>query len=239
MDLKEEEVLGDKVGEHWYYRSKAAALDRLTRGLKKKSILDVGAGSGFFSKHLLQNVGVEQAICIDPNYEEERDETVAGKSLSFRRSSEQGNADLILMMDVLEHVEDDLALLKDYVDKVPVGARFVITVPAFSFLWSPHDVFLGHYRRYNLSQVSDLVDRAGLELERGCYFFGLVFPLAALVRILSKSGTGNEAEAGSDLKLHGAFVNGVLAAICRLDLLLFKHNSLGGLSVFCLARKKA
>ena len=53
MDLKEEDILGADIGKHWYYRSKAAALRRAVGGLAPKRLLDVGAGSGFFSRHLL------------------------------------------------------------------------------------------------------------------------------------------------------------------------------------------
>ena len=50
MDLKEEDILGADIGRHWYYRSKAAALRRAVSGLRPKHLLDVGAGSGFFSR---------------------------------------------------------------------------------------------------------------------------------------------------------------------------------------------
>ena len=53
MDLKEEDILGDSVEKHWYYRSKSAALYRLVKSLKMRCIMDIGAGSGFFSKELL------------------------------------------------------------------------------------------------------------------------------------------------------------------------------------------
>ena len=53
MDLKEEDILGADIGRHWYYRAKAAALRRAVGGLSPQRILDVGAGSGFFSRHLL------------------------------------------------------------------------------------------------------------------------------------------------------------------------------------------
>src|SRR3546814_19735603 len=64
-------------------------------------------------------------------------------------------------MDVLEHVEDDAGLLRTYLDKAPPQAQAVITVPAFQFLWSHHDVFLEHHRRYTLKTLSRVVERAG------------------------------------------------------------------------------
>jgi hypothetical protein len=237
MDLKEEEVLGDFVGQHWYYRSKAAALLQLTSHLQARHILDVGAGSGFFSRKLLTSTVASEAMCVDPFYAEDREESVVGKPLQFRRSCESTDADLLLMMDVLEHVEDDLGLLNSYVGLLPTGAHVLVTVPAFKFLWSGHDEFLGHYRRYTLKQMVELLEGAGLKLEQRCYYFGLVFPLAATIRLLGSLGGKRAGAPQSDLRRHGAFTNGLLSLTCRMELPWFRFNRLAGLSVFCLARK--
>ena len=66
MDVKEEQLLGGAVGEHWYYRSKQLALDSLLRGIPFTRVLDIGAGSAIFSKHLLES-GAVSAVCVDPN----------------------------------------------------------------------------------------------------------------------------------------------------------------------------
>jgi 2-polyprenyl-3-methyl-5-hydroxy-6-metoxy-1,4-benzoquinol methylase len=105
MDLKESDVLGELVGQHWYYRSKAAAVLRYLRGTKVKRILDVGAGSGFFTKHLLQHSSASVGICIDTAYPCDREEQWFGKSVLFQRSCDAVDADLVLFMDVLEHVD--------------------------------------------------------------------------------------------------------------------------------------
>ena len=74
MDLKEETILGADIGRHWYYRSKAAALRRMVAALDARRILDVGAGSGFFSRHLLAEGGAHSALCVDIGYAADRDE---------------------------------------------------------------------------------------------------------------------------------------------------------------------
>jgi trans-aconitate methyltransferase len=237
MDLKEEQALGEGVGQHWYYRSKSAALLKLVASLKPRKILDVGAGSGFFSKFLLQHTGAETAWCIDPYYSEERDDDYADKPIHYRHECRATDADLVLMMDVLEHVEDDLQLLNNYVAAVPSGTYFLVTVPAFQFLSSGHDVFLGHYRRYTLPATVDLMGRAGLVIEQRAYYFGLVFPLAAVVRLVGRMLGKKMDEPHSDLKQHGAFTNSVLSLVCKAELAVFRFNRMAGLSVFCLARK--
>jgi 2-polyprenyl-3-methyl-5-hydroxy-6-metoxy-1,4-benzoquinol methylase len=238
MDLKEEDILGNSVSEHWYYRSKLAALLRYTRHLDIRSILDVGAGSGFFSKGLLRETNALQAICVDISYSTERKESLNGKPVEYRKSCGEADVDLVLMMDVLEHVDDDVALLRDYAEKVPVGTYFIITVPAFSFLWSAHDVYLGHKRRYTLSEVKQTMARAEFTIENASYYFGLVFPLAVATRLIGHLVRTSESEPRSQLKKHSPFVNEFLARICALDLLLLNANRLAGLTVFCLARKR-
>ena len=237
MDLKEEQALGETVEQHWYYRSKSAALLRLVSPHQPKKILDVGAGSGFFSKYLLDHTQASAAWCIDPFYPEEWDDNHAGKPIHYRHECSGTDADLVLMMDVLEHVEDDLVLLNDYVAKVPIGTRFVVTVPAFQFLWSGHDVFLGHFRRYTLPAVTDLMKHAGLVVEHRSYYFGLVFPLVVAVRLAGRLLGRSTDEPQSDLKQHGTLMNNLLTLICRTELPLFRFNRLAGLSVFCMARK--
>jgi len=232
MDLKETDILGDNIGEHWYYCSKAAATRRMLGEAPIKRILDVGAGSGFFSHHLLTHTAAREAWCVDISYPADFSATTAGKPVHYRRAIDSVDADLVLLMDVLEHVDDDLGLLKSYVDKVPSGSRFLMTVPAFRFLWSGHDDFLEHKRRYTLGQFEALTEKAGLTVERGAYYFGAVFPMAVASRLIPGSSTPR-----SQLKKHHPLVNALLKALCRLELPLMNLNRVAGLSVFVLARK--
>jgi SAM-dependent methyltransferase len=238
MDLKEEQILGESVKDHWYYRSKSAALLKLVKPLEPRKVLDVGAGSGFFSRSLLSHTSALSACCVDPCYSEEWDERHANKPIYFRQSCIESDADMVLMMDVLEHVEDDLALLAGYVNHVSAGTTFVITVPAFQFLWSGHDVFLGHYRRYTLRGLTDLVERSGLSVERRAFYFGLIFPLVTVLRVIGRLLGRNTNEPVSDLKQYGPLTNGILSMLCRIELPLFEFNHVAGLSVFCVAKKK-
>ncbi len=233
MDLKEEDILGADIGRHWYYRAKAAALRRAVAALKPRHLLDVGAGSGFFSRHLLAETPAERALCVDIGYASDRDDSVAGKPVRYRRDTGPTDCDLVLMMDVLEHVDDDRGLVRHYADKVPSGAHFLVTVPAFAFLWSGHDVFLEHKRRYRLAEIEATLSDAGLEIVRGAYYFGLIFPLAAAVRLTGRNTT----EPRSSMKSHGAVTNALLGALCTAELPLFPYNRLAGLSAFVLAKK--
>ena len=236
MDLKEIDVFGGDIGKHWYYWAKAKAVSKWLGNTQPKAILDVGAGSGFFSSYLLERSSAQEAWCVDINYEADSDTTHSGKPLHFRKSVEQVDADLVLFMDVLEHVEDDAGLLMEYAAKVPKGAKILVSVPAFRFLWSGHDVFLGHYRRYTLKEVQSVLKKAGLSLIDGGYFYGFVFPIAASIRTMQNIfSKGSEPK--SQMQKHSPLVNSVLKSMCAAELSVMRYNKFAGLTVFCLAEK--
>lgn len=237
MDIKEEDILRSGINTHWYYRAKFFALRSHIADFNFRHILDVGAGSGFFSRELLTHTQAWDALCIDTSYPCDRDEHVGGKTIQFRTQCSRTEANLVLLMDVLEHVDDDCGLLAEYARKVPDGAHFFITVPAFQFLWSGHDVFLEHRRRYRLPELEKVVKEAGLEILRGSYFYATVFPLAAAMRLSEKLSRRPDVEPRSGLRMHHPLVNGTLAACCRAEILFHKANRLAGLTAVCVAKK--
>lgn len=237
MDLKETDALGDHIADHWYYRSKAKAMERFLEGRSPSVILDVGAGSGFFSRKLLADTEAQEAWCVDTGYSEPHDAVENGKPVHYRQSIGKVNADLVLLMDVLEHVDDDVGLLRSYQEKVPRGAKFLISVPAFQFLWSSHDVFLEHKRRYRLNQIEVCTRNAGLQVLKGAYYFGGVFPLAAISRLGGVKSRSGHLPAKSQLIQHHPMVNKALSTLCEAELPVMPWNRWVGLTAFCLAQK--
>lgn len=234
MDLKEEKLLGGSVSEHWYYRAKSEALDRVI-GPMPATVLDVGAGAGFFSRHLLDR-GVGCSTCVDPGYDGDHDEVHAGKPLLFRRNAPKAEAELVLMMDVLEHVEDDVGLVAEYISAARPGTRFVITVPAFNWMWSSHDDFLEHKRRYTLSSLASVLCHAGLKLEGTRYLYGMLLPLAALTRLPERLSR-RKAAARSQMHNSGALANKILLSVCRVEACL-PSNRLAGLTAMAWGRTR-
>jgi SAM-dependent methyltransferase len=235
MDLKETEILRDAIHTHWYYKSKAKALKKLIR-VNPSIILDIGAGSGYFSKFLLKNTSSTEAWCVDIAYNEEVDTKENGKPIHYRKRIGSCNCDLVLLMDVLEHVDDDAGLLSEYVQKVSSGSAFIISVPAFPFMWSGHDEYLEHRRRYTLPQIEAVICNAGLVLENSAYYFGAVFPLAALSRLAGRMFK-RTSRPQSQLKKHSTMVNSTLKAACDVELSFFQKNKVIGLTAFCMAHK--
>ncbi len=238
MDLKEGTLLGDSAASHWYYKAKLAALLALIGQEQANNVLDIGAGTGFFARQLLMRTQCRTATCIDPGYESETESMVAGKPIRFRRVWRSEAADLVLLMDVLEHVPDDEALLRPYIAAAAPGTRFIVTVPAFNWLWSEHDVFLEHYRRYTRGGITAVCRAAGLEIETSCYFYSTVLPLAVLQRLVSRLRRPTGAPARSQMRTHSPLVNRLLWLACRTELPWFSTNRIAGLTVFVVAQKR-
>ena len=234
MDLKEQEALGESANRHWYYRAKSAAMLRLLKGTVFDEVLDVGAGSGFFSRYLLANTPCRAATCVDPNYPQEWRETDSGKPIAFVHHVDAFGGHLALMMDVLEHVADDVGLLRDTAAKLPPGSRLLITVPAMPWMWSGHDVFLEHYRRYTLRSLEQVIAAAGLTRLSACYYFGLTLPMAAGLRFGRRALFWRKQTPGSDMRPQGNLTNAVLLGLSTLELGIFQSNRLAGLSAFAL-----
>jgi 2-polyprenyl-3-methyl-5-hydroxy-6-metoxy-1,4-benzoquinol methylase len=235
VDLKETMIPDIDLSTHWYYNAKAKAMMRFLEKTNPLMILDVGAGSGFFSHYLLANSTAEEAWCIDTSYLTEYDSHEGEKPIHFRRSIEFLEADLVLLMDVLEHVDDDIGLLENYAEKVPKGKKFLISVPAFQFLWSGHDNYLNHKRRYTLNQLENIVRKSGLKVRHSAYYFGVVFPIAMIMRLANKSQRNDRMNSRSQLSQHHPIVNNFLKGLCYAELPFMMLNRIAGLTVFCLA----
>lgn len=240
MDVKEASILGDKAIYHWYYVAKGRALIDMLKPASVSEVLDVGAGSGVFAKILIEAGLCQRAVCVDPAYREESLTYHWGRPIRFVRSHENVNPSLVLIMDVLEHVEDDVGLLRQYSESMSAGGKVVVTVPAFKFLWSGHDVFLEHLRRYTLPQIERRMQLAGLSILDSRYFFGMLLPLTALMRINNRRRQASgSCKAASMLKKYPPILNKLLIYIHDIErLILFPHNRIAGLTIFCLAEKR-
>ena len=229
MDLKE---LGNvDPNNFWYYVYKGKFISKkMSKYLNNpKIIFDVGAGSGFFASIYVSQSNETKAYCIDPYYS---DEQIGEKgNLIFVKEVPPVQPDTLLFIDVLEHVADDLALLREYVEKSQKGSVFAISVPAFQSLWTNHDVFLEHYRRYRKIEVQKLVKNAGLIELESTYIFGSIFPLVWAVRKLKRKNN-----VSSDLKPSSKLVDFLVLNFLNIEKFI-PVNKFFGTSVFVIAKK--
>lgn len=239
MDLKESEILQDSIFNHWYYISKFNSILSLVRKRKIRSILDIGAGSGYFSKMLLMHTDAEYAICIDTGYKKEYEEEFHGKKIIYKKGlTKTVNVDLVLMMDVIEHIADDSLFLKSWSGKISNNAIYIITVPAFQFLFSTHDVFLEHYRRYNLFNLRRLLVENGMKIENLFYFYSLLFIPVMIIRLIKKNIPPGESSLKSDLTQVSKPISNLLVFVHKIEMLYMKFNKFFGVTLVCLFQKK-
>lgn len=229
MDLKELGLVDPK--KHWYYQHKALILRKIftNYNIKADILVDVGAGSGFFCESFMAQLASNKGYCVDPYYS--NDIINLNSKIDFVRKHPKISADLYLFIDVLEHVDYPQALLGESIEIAKSSSRFLISVPAFQILWSGHDVFLGHKKRYSLSEIEALVIRAGLLIEHSQFIFAPIFPLVALIRFFKKTSSIK-----SDMKQHGPIISHLLKYLLWIETLI-PCNRIFGTSIVVLAKK--
>jgi hypothetical protein len=134
-------------------------------------------------------------------------------------------------MDVLEHVENDLNLLQLSLQEAKPGATILITVPAFQSLWSPHDVYLEHFRRYKLKEVVSLVEKCELTVMRSCYLFSFLFPFVWIYRKLKRFE-----KTQSNLQNNNPILNKILKELSLIEIRNFSNRRYG-ISAMVIAKK--
>lgn len=183
---------------HWWYRGRREILaDYLRRwaGLPDHArILEIGCGTGH-NLPMLAQFGDVDAIEIDPAAravaEKRLGKPIGTSPLPDLSDAAEASYDLVAILDVLEHVEDDVAALRAIATRLKPGGRILITVPAHPWMWSAHDVVNHHHRRYTRRTLAAAMEKAGLEWRKFGYFNSLLFPAAVAARFVGKL-TGKE-----------------------------------------------
>lgn len=193
MDRSVYASMSAQEGTHWWFVARRAIVDRLIRTQvaprPDACILEAGCGTGG-NLTMLARHGTVEALEYD------------GEARAF--ASERGVArieagmlpgtigfgdqryDLIALLDVLEHVEEDRASLAALRARLADGGRILLTVPAVPWLWSDHDVLHHHKRRYTLAGLQAVAEAAGLKVQSVGYFNSLLFPVAVATRTVHR-----------------------------------------------------
>jgi SAM-dependent methyltransferase len=153
--------------------------------------------------------------------------------------------EVVTAFDVLEHCEPEAVALQELHRVLEPGGRLLVSVPAYQWAWSDHDVANGHHRRYTRQRAVVALERAGFGVRRATYGFGGVFPLFVAERLLRglqhrlrPSRTDAPADV-VDVPPVGPTAERVLLAMSRLDdRLLRRHDLPFGSSVFVAAVRR-
>ncbi len=243
MDLKELEN-GVDPNIHWYYQAKKIPLFRYFNAVFDKemesiTIIDFGAGSGFFSLELLSKFPdkIKKIYLIDIGYTSDEIIKSAGTKVEKHHSIPKGiHSSLVLLMDVIEHIENDLAILKNIKSQLKGNNHyFFLTVPAFESLWSTHDVFLEHYRRYTNRTLKDVLLNAGFRANNVYYIFALIFPLVWVARKTFGKPKQGIIPLRSNMGPTPEPFNSILRAVIQFEMKIFGvSNKIAGLT--CVAQ---
>jgi hypothetical protein len=192
VDLVEAKARGlDEPARHPWERARVAlALDIVRRTAPigpGDVVLDVGCGDTYVVEQFARAYPASIFYAVDSAFTPELIETFRARLTmpnvrlfaSLDEVPGERPARLVLLMDVIEHVRDDVAMLRDICARPAVGrgCRFLITVPSYQALFSAHDTFLGHYRRYSLPMLRRTIRAAGLAPVMDGYLFASLLPL--------------------------------------------------------------
>jgi SAM-dependent methyltransferase len=244
---------------HWWFASRTRAilayLDRYVGGGRSRRILDIGCGAANMTHHL-RHYG--QVVGLDNN---PRPLAVAReRGLEAHEGSASnlpfgdGEFELVALLDTVEHVEEQDQVFRECwrVLRAPdrpagtPGGKLLITVPAFTFLWSNNDVLNGHRRRYTAHELEARLAENGFRTLRVSYSNFFVFPLAALLILLRRgraepqlaSPHFDEEAYQVEMEPASPLVNRVLTWVGRLEARLLRLTPLPfGTGLIAIAEK--
>jgi SAM-dependent methyltransferase len=225
MDQRLLKTMLDVDEQHWWYRGRRqiirAELDQLPLP-RDAQILDAGCGSGRTLEELA-DYGTVAGLELNPDAADVARDRGCGEVHVGRLEELPWSSDtfeLITCLDVIEHVPDDRAALRELRRVSRPDGWLLATVPAYQALWSYHDEANHHFRRYGRATLRAAVADAGWRLERMTSFNMLLFPPAAVVRLaqrrLRRNG-GDPDEQRFDLHLGPSWLNDILERPLRAE----------------------
>jgi len=236
-------IMREVEDQHWWYvgrrRIIASWVERVRRdiGKPRPRILDVGCGTGA-NLQMLAEFGVAEGV------------DVSAEALDFCRARglgtvRQGAAedlpyadaqfDLVTALDVVEHLDDDVAGLREMFRVLQPGGRALLFVPAFMFLWGVQDDVSHHRRRYTLAELKERLGAAGLTVERASYANITFFAPILFGRVLMRL-TGLRPASENNINISA--LNGLLARVLGAESWWLRKMSFPfGVSAICVARR--
>lgn len=203
--------------QHWWFAARRDILRSIVEtvvpaGVDRR-VLDIGCGVGATLTAFYPDYA---CIGYDPSVDAIEFGRATHPQFDLRPGNAQdaihdlAHADVVLCNDVIEHVENDRALLEQMVAPMRPGAVLVITVPADMRLWSPADIALGHYRRYSPSTLRDALDGLPLKELLLTHFNARLYPVIRAARAAARLARRSGGSGGTDLHMMPVPLNAAL-----------------------------
>jgi 2-polyprenyl-3-methyl-5-hydroxy-6-metoxy-1,4-benzoquinol methylase len=230
--------------KHWWFVGRRqvllGVLDRFVKPGKGKRILDVGCGTGTMLGYLAR-YGEAQGMDADEEairFCNERGVTNVQLVPAGEMPFEDNTFDVVTMLDVLEHIDDDRGTLGDLYRVLKPGGSLLISVPAYKFLWGAQDEISNHKRRYVAAQLKARMEEAGFRVRKLSYFNTLLFPPIALVRVLRPYQPGSASLKSDFTMTKPGLFNRVLGKLFALEAPVVERVNLPfGVSIVALGEK--
>ena len=240
----------DLERNHWWFKARLKILETTFKkhiGDKKRlKILNVGVATGATTE-MLQKFGDVTSLEYDKEccaFLKEKTGIDAVNASLTELSFSSDTFDVVCAYDVIEHIEADILAITEIHRVLNSNGQYMITVPAYQFLWSNHDVVNHHFRRYTKTELVSKLSSATFTTEYTTYFNTLLFPPIAFVRFLLNllpKGKNNKTS-GSDNEVlsSNGLLNKMLFQIFKSEeKILSKKVSLPfGVSILSIGRKR-
>ena len=243
MQLHTYSLMYEVEGHHWWFYGRRKIITGFIERIFPRNqhprprILDVGCGTGA-NLEILSEFGDAEGVDVSTDAlsfcrQRGLDQVSLGEAEKLPYSDQ--SFDLVTALDVVEHLDDDLAGLREMHRVLKPGGHALMFVPAFMFLWGVQDDVSHHRRRYTMTQLKERVTAAGFEIERATFANITFFIPTLLGRVLMRI-TGFRPE--SENKLTIGFLNKPLGIILGAEHHWLRHLNLPiGVSAICVARK--
>jgi SAM-dependent methyltransferase len=247
LELEQQARYHEVGNSYWWLSGKyEIIMDCIARVLPRGNdlnVLDAGCGPGNMLDRLSSRGTVTGSDLSPPalSFCRSRGYTRVTLSRLDMLALQSAQFDLVTAIDVLEHIPDDAAGLREIHRVLRPGGTVVVTVPAFQVLWGDHDDIYGHYRRYRVSQVAALMASCGFEVVKLSYFQPLYFlPLLAFRRWkkLTRRGGDRPIEQRDDFVAIPPWLNRFLTRLMVAEKYVLRHFAFPfGVTLVCVGRK--
>lgn len=238
-------IMNDVEDSHWWFVGRRAILESFLEKISNElritnhelRILDVGCGTGA-NLEMLKKFGAAEGVDISDDALEfcRRKNLKVHKGLAEKLPFADESFDVVTALDVVEHLDDDVAGLREMRRVLRTGGKTLIFVPAFMWLWGVQDDISNHRIRYTKKQIVERLEKAGFAVERATYAnFTFFAPILGGRTLMKLTGIKPESENNVNVSaLNGIFGNIFSAEKYILD----KFDFPFGVSVVIQASKK-